>query len=246
MGVVCVWLCVVASRKSENATEKVFRAKKIFASWQLWQRKTSPQLLAPAARPPPVGADASPATAPSRVAAVSAPRGSRWRTKRTTRRASTFQARSDGGSENVPKPKLIPSRRDTLLATALLACAPVFPALAADTFITEIAPGFASSAPKITEQVFFDLAVDGEFVGKVIVGVYGEVRIWAFPKSWHTACPYSYQKGALPLPIVSRVITHEATSRKTDTFLSRKGQQNRERAVSGARERHPGFGVQAQ
>ena len=189
---------------------------------------------------------ASPATAPSRVAAVSAPRGSRWRTKRTTRRASTFQARSDGGSENVPKPKSIPSRRDTLLATALLACAPVFPALAADTFITEIAPGFASSAPKITEQVFFDLAVDGEFVGKVIVGVYGEVRIWAFPKSWHTACPYSYQKGALPLPIVSRVITHEATSRKTDTFLSRKGQQNRERAVSGARERHPGFGVQAQ
>ena len=56
----CVWLCVVASRKSENATEKVFRAKKIFASWQLWQRKTSPQLLAPAARPPPVGADGVP------------------------------------------------------------------------------------------------------------------------------------------------------------------------------------------
>lgn len=76
----------------------------------------------------------------------------------------------------MPKPKSIPSRRDTLLATALLACAPVFPALAADTFITEIAPGFASSAPKITEQVFFDLAVDGEFVGKVIVGVYGEAN----------------------------------------------------------------------
>jgi ABC-type multidrug transport system ATPase subunit len=44
-----------------------------------------------------------------------------------------------------------------------------------------------------------------------------QVRPCAFPKSRHAVCPYSYQKGLLPLPIVQS--NYSYTLRKTDTFF---------------------------
>ena len=110
---------------------------------------------------------ASLATVPSHVVPASARRTSRLRTARATR-VTTRAARSE--SADTP----IPSRRDALLAAAALACTSTLPSVASTQVASEVLS--LASTPTITEEAFFDLAIDGEYFGKVVVGVYGDVN----------------------------------------------------------------------
>jgi peptidyl-prolyl cis-trans isomerase B (cyclophilin B) len=82
-----------------------------------------------------------------------------------------------------------PSRRDALLAAAAMAAmAPIEPSRAAQTQTTidtnppvktnEAIARVAAAVPQpsITAEAFFDIAVDAEFVGRVVVGVYGDAN----------------------------------------------------------------------
>jgi peptidyl-prolyl cis-trans isomerase B (cyclophilin B) len=82
-----------------------------------------------------------------------------------------------------------PSRRDALLAAAAMAAmAPIDSSRAAQTQTTidTLPPVTTNEAiarvaaavpqPSITAEAFFDIAVDAEFVGRVVVGVYGDAN----------------------------------------------------------------------
>lgn len=82
-----------------------------------------------------------------------------------------------------------PSRRDALLAAAAMAAmAPIDSSRAAQTQTTidtlppvktnEAIARVAAAVPQpsITAEAFFDIAVDAEFVGRVVVGVYGDAN----------------------------------------------------------------------
>ena len=82
-----------------------------------------------------------------------------------------------------------PSRRDALLAAAAMAAmAPIEPSRAAQTQTTidtlppvktnEAIARVAAAVPQpsITAEAFFDIAVDAEFIGRVVVGVYGDAN----------------------------------------------------------------------
>ena len=106
-------------------------------------------------------------------------------------RRSTRAAASRSEDANERRAGNAPSRRDALLAAsaAIAAMAPVAPSRAAQTMEPNVyadvfvraneAIGSVASAvpqPEITAEAFFDLAVDAEFFGRVVVGVYGDAN----------------------------------------------------------------------
>ena len=103
-------------------------------------------------------------------------------------RRSTRVAASRSEDANERRAGNAPSRRDALLAAAAMAAmAPVEPSRAATPVMSanvsaaaaNEAIGCVASAvpePSITAEAFFDLAVDAEPVGRVVVGVYGDLN----------------------------------------------------------------------
>jgi peptidyl-prolyl cis-trans isomerase B (cyclophilin B) len=121
--------------------------------------------------------------APARTCAP-APARRVSRARRATRAAAS---RSDDA--NGTRAVNAPSRRDALLAAAAMAAmAPIEPSRAAQTQTTidtnppvktnEAIARVAAAVPQpsITAEAFFDIAVDAEFVGRVVVGVYGDAN----------------------------------------------------------------------
>jgi peptidyl-prolyl cis-trans isomerase B (cyclophilin B) len=106
------------------------------------------------------------------------------RARRATRAAASRSDDADG-----TRAVNAPSRRDALLAAAAMAAmAPIDSSRAAQTQTTidTLPPVTTNEAiarvaaavpqPSITAEAFFDMAVDAEFVGRVVVGVYGDAN----------------------------------------------------------------------
>lgn len=121
--------------------------------------------------------------APARTCAP-APARRVSRARRATRAAAS---RSDDA--NGTRAVNAPSRRDALLAAAAMAAmAPIDSSRAAQTQTTidTLPPVTTNEAiarvaaavpqPSITAEAFFDIAVDAEFIGRVVVGVYGDAN----------------------------------------------------------------------
>ena len=122
--------------------------------------------------------------APARVVAPAPAR----RVSRARRATLAAASRTNGDAANERLAGNAHSRRDALLAAAAMAAmAPVEPSRAATPVMSanvsaaaaNEAIGCVASAvpePSITAEAFFDLAVDAEPVGRVVVGVYGDLN----------------------------------------------------------------------